>query len=664
MNQFDLAVKRARRHRRQMLLLASSSLVLLLVIVLAVILMLKVTRVVVLPEEARPTSVVSLKAGIGVIVNSTIYAFSGHRVVSASAGGYESESVSIPPEHSGPLEITLVELPATLIATTNADNNNTRWYIDGTLEAVSASFNKSMNAGVYQISADNPYYQVSSQEVQLHRAGTKELRFDLKPVSGSLEIRSNPGGLSVMLNGEIRNSTPQRYELPGGEHKVVINAENFERIEDVVKITREYPDAKREYLLKPKQASLSFTLKPGGGLLLVNGKKITNPSSVSINASSRNKISYMKDGYYPRSYDLLLEPGEHRNETISLAMEMGDVKIISNPPAEVFIDGVKQGATPLTLTLQAIKQEISIQKENFRTVKKVISPSSKETSKITITLVDSNTAKLNEAKKVYTNSMGIELKLFFPSRFTMGAARHEKGQRANEFLQDVILRKPFYASLKEITVNQYSKYKPVENKGKHGNYPVTSVSWLDVAMYCNWLSSVENLKPFYVFKGGRLSGFNPDASGYRLLSEAEWEWLARKSGRKKQTVFTWGDQTVIPPTAGNIADESARNTVSVYVPDYNDGNEQLAAVGSYAADSAGLYDMTGNAKEWVNDYYSLVPPSDTRPLMDPLGDRKGIDHVIKGSSWRSGTLTELRASFREGGSAGSSDVGFRIGRYL
>jgi formylglycine-generating enzyme required for sulfatase activity len=246
----------------------------------------------------------------------------------------------------------------------------------------------------------------------------------------------------------------------------------------------------------------------------------------------------------------------------------------------------------------------------------------------------------------------------------MGAARHEKGQRANEFVRNIELKKPFYAGLKEVTVNQYTKFRKWSGSAPSGNYPVTSISWLDAAEFCNWLSARENLRPFYVIGNGMLKGINKTSNGYRLLSEAEWEWLARKAGRKYQTIFTWGNEFVVPPASGNIADEAARSAVKRFVPNYNDGYEQIAPVGSFIPDKAGLYDLTGNVSEWVHDYYSLVPPIKATQEIDPLGDDKGTNHVIKGSSWRSGSLTELRASFRDGAVSGREDTGFRVARYL
>ena len=170
--------------------------------------------------------------------------------------------------------------------------------------------------------------------------------------------------------------------------------------------------------------------------------------------------------------------------------------------------------------------------------------------------------------------------------------------------------------------------------------------------------------PFYNIDNSKLRGVNSKADGYRLLTEAEWEWLARKAGRKEQTVFPWGNDSIVPKMTGNIADESANGLTRFYVPNYNDGFKELASVGEFPAEGSGLFDVTGNASEWVHDFYTLIPPDKKKVHFDPLGPDFGEGHVVKGSSWRSGTRTQLRASFREGLSSKRNDVGFRIGRYL
>lgn len=161
-----------------------------------------------------------------------------------------------------------------------------------------------------------------------------------------------------------------------------------------------------------------------------------------------------------------------------------------------------------------------------------------------------------------------------------------------------------------------------------------------------------------------MTGFDRHTDGYRLLSEGEWEWLARKSGKKKQTLFTWGNDRVIPPKTANVADESARGQVRFFVPNYTDGYAGIAPVGSFTREPSGLYDMAGNTSEWVHDFYSILQPKEDTMVRNPLGEQRGHSHVVKGANWRSGTITTLRPAFREGLTEGRDDLGFRIGRYL
>lgn len=245
----------------------------------------------------------------------------------------------------------------------------------------------------------------------------------------------------------------------------------------------------------------------------------------------------------------------------------------------------------------------------------------------------------------------------------MGAPRSEKGQRANEFQRKISLGKPFYASVYEITNSQFAQFNQKKSPGP-GNVPVTSVSWQEAAAFCNWLSKTENLQPFYYSTRGKITGFNSQADGYRLLSEAEWEWLARKAGKKQQTIFSWGNERSIPSKAANVADESTKGQVRYYIPNFNDGYPDVAPVGSLNIEPSGLYDQAGNVSEWVHDVYSIVPVSNLTSEDNPLGQPQGPSHVIKGANWRSGTITTLRPAFREGLATGQDDVGFRIARYL
>ena len=100
------------------------------------------------------------------------------------------------------------------------------------------------------------------------------------------------------------------------------------------------------------------------------------------------------------------------------------------------------------------------------------------------------------------------------------------------------------------------------------------------------------------------------------------------------------------------------------MPNYTDGYAGIAPVGKFKKDLSGLFDLTGNVREWVHDTYSVQPPVSNIIEIDPISTSLGRNRVVKGSSWRSGTRSTLRAAYRDGLVNRQDDVGFRVGRYL
>jgi formylglycine-generating enzyme required for sulfatase activity len=152
-----------------------------------------------------------------------------------------------------------------------------------------------------------------------------------------------------------------------------------------------------------------------------------------------------------------------------------------------------------------------------------------------------------------------------------------------------------------------------------------------------------------------------------LPSEAEWEWLAKKAKRAVSTVYVWGNQDKLQDNIGNFADKTMQGKQLIFFAEYQDGNQGVAEVGSYKADRTGLYDMAGNVSEWVHDAYTNRLPDTSKRHIDYLGTQLGAQGaqtwVVKGGSYESGRLRELRAAFREFSASGKATVGFRIARY-
>ena len=92
---------------------------------------------------------------------------------------------------------------------------------------------------------------------------------------------------------------------------------------------------------------------------------------------------------------------------------------------------------------------------------------------------------------------------------------------------------------------------------------------------------------------------------------------------------------------------------------YNDNHVVTAPVGTYKPNHKGIHDLGGNVAEWIHDFYASGEASGT----GPLGPAKGEFHVINGSSWMHGTITDLRLAFRDYGIDGRRDLGFRVARF-
>ena len=119
----------------------------------------------------------------------------------------------------------------------------------------------------------------------------------------------------------------------------------------------------------------------------------------------------------------------------------------------------------------------------------------------------------------------------------------------------------------------------------------------------------------------------------------------------------------MPPKSGNWGDATAIYLTPVTITGYDDSFRVAAPVGSFAANPLGLHDMGGNVLEWTVDRYSIYVVGPDYESLDPVGPRTGENYVVRGASWLTGKVSELRLAVRESASTGRPDLGFRIARY-
>ena len=666
MSQFNGKLDQAKNRQKRIYLFSSLTMMSILLLVIILFIFSRGTRVEIMPVEAKELATINVMEGFSFSIGDAIYSLAGNPVISASAPGFKIATATIDSAYLGkvfPLE--LFELPGHLVIEISGNEKyltKTVWQIDGRDTDHSDKLDLDLEAGTYTVTIDNPFFQPKSLTVEIKRRKQTKLQMDLQPVDGKLNIASKPNGATVFLDEKMIGKTPLRVRQNGGLYTLRVTTENYADTIEQFAITRSKPEVDRNYQLEHKKTKVILKLTPNRGTLLVNGIQVTEP--LFLNTIAEHRLTYMKAGYYTDTQTIQLSADQEKEISFQLKPEIGQVEISSSPPASIWINNKDYGVSPVNVSLPAVTHQVIFKKTGYRSVSITVKPTGESVRKISTTLLTEYQARLQEAPRELINHAGIKLKLFvMRGHLTMGAPRSEKGQRANEFQKEVNLTKPFYASIFEITNSQFAEFNPKKSQAA-ANIPVTSISWQEAAAYCNWLSEKEKLQHFYEITNGKVNGFNTNADGYRLLSEAEWEWLARKAGKTKQTIFSWGNETIIPPNTANIADETTKGQVTFYVPNYSDGYVNVAPVGHFSRELSGLYDMAGNVSEWVHDVYSTMPPMTNTSVLNPLGEQRGHSHVIKGANFRSGTITTLRPAFREGLTTGRDDVGFRIGRYL
>jgi formylglycine-generating enzyme required for sulfatase activity len=207
-----------------------------------------------------------------------------------------------------------------------------------------------------------------------------------------------------------------------------------------------------------------------------------------------------------------------------------------------------------------------------------------------------------------------------------------------------------------------------EGGGKAEDHPVHTVSWWDVIKWCNARSEKEGLIPCYTVSGALMKAGTAEptvdwnANGYRLPTEAEWEKAARGGVSGKR--FPWGTDAISHANANfyNVGGEAYQSGTTGYHPIYATGSQPYtSSVGSFAANSYGLFDMGGNVWEWCWDWYSSS--FYTNNAIDPRGSISGHGRVGRGGDFN--WSAEANRCSRRGYVAPTSSQynnGFRIAR--
>jgi len=241
------------------------------------------------------------------------------------------------------------------------------------------------------------------------------------------------------------------------------------------------------------------------------------------------------------------------------------------------------------------------------------------------------------APEKITTKLGVEMVHLPAGEFLMG---NDEGEDDETPAHSVRLG-AFYIDVCEVTQEDYLKLTGKSpSKFKGAQRPVDQVSWLDAIQYCNMRSLREGFKPCY---NPATLACDFTADGYRLPSEAEWEYACRAG---TATRWSFGD------SAAKLAEHAWFKA---------NADKTTHPVKEKAANPWGLYDMHGNVSEWCNDFYAEgYDPQD--PGQDPCGPDSGEMRVVRGGCWATSDES-CRSSARGSESPGFVDVCFKREAY-
>lgn len=544
--------------------------------------------------------------------------------------------------------------------------------IDGTIRGRTPLLVENLDPGPHDVLIEAERYFDLQRRVTIEgRDIEQRLEVALLPRWAPVVVNATPAGALLWVDGERVGAAPLTVDLMQGFRELELRKQGFKSWKQTVEVVANQPQTLPEVRLEPADGRLRVTSQPAGASVTVAGAYAgQTPVAILVPADEVQEVRISKAGYRGVTRTAVVASGDEASLSVRLPAVIGTVEVVAEPTdAKLFVDGKAVGRASQRLSLAALPHELEIRKQGYRAFRTQVTPRPGYPQVLKVHLEPVDVALSSGRPPKLEGPNGHWLRLLKPATITMGSSRREQGRRGNETLRKVVLTRPFYLGVKEVTNRQFRQFdlnhSPIPFQGQalgSDNHPVVNVSWEQAAKYCNWLSAKESLPAVYERKNGKLVAKRPVPAGYRLPTEAEWARAARFVAATPPSTFPWGDRWPPPPDSGNYADDSSSTILANTIRAYHDGYATTAPVGTFAANSFGIHDLGGNVAEWTQDYYTIYPAGSKQVSIDPLGPADGRHHVIRGASWMHASLSALRWTFRDYSDQPRPDVGFRVAR--
>lgn len=488
-----------------------------------------------------------------------------------------------------------------------------------------------VRGGTRRLVVESPGYEPLQLTLEVDRAlaARGPVRLALQPLPGIVDVDTGGIEAEVLVDGMPAGTAPGVVSMAAGRRAVLVRAPQRVDFVTELEVTGRGEQQALEAVLAPAWGTLEVDTRPAGARVFVDGREIgTAPQRLDLD-SGLHQLE-------------LRAPGRRnwRSEVAILAgqtLTLGPVDLANPPP-------------PVARTASAPGSEVADPAADSAepAPQAAAPPPPRRESPLLGTLI-----------------------LVPAGTFEQGSERREQGRRSNEPRRTVTLTRPFYLAEHEVTNAQFRAFRADHASGIAAdrtldldNFPVSGVSWDDAVAFCNWLSQREGLPLAYERRDGRWQLVEPATGGYRLPTEAEWEYAARYVDGRRFNRYSWGDALPVPARAENLAGNEINEGLPPQrhqpaLPDFRDEHVVVAPVGAYGRTAHGFADMGGNVSEWVHDAYSSLLPADA--VTDPREDGAGA-HVIRGANWRTSGIAALRLAWRDSSTGPQQTLGFRVAR--
>ena len=517
--------------------------------------------------------------------------------------------------------------------------------------------------------------------------------------AGSLQttVRTEPVGAMVALDDHIKPSPATFDDLDPRKYRLRIMLAGYDPIETTIDLSDKRASAPEVFrMIRSKGAleidgsepGLAFTIRFEDGDISRSGvtpAKLTDLPTGKYEVSARRGDWELRDMIEVRRGETARKVFAFLNATLNVTSEPSG--------ADILIDGVPRGKTPLRIDLPARSHEISARLQGWPEEGQTIEAKTQQDNtahflfangSVKITSAPGGASVLANGRELGHTPLVIEevkpgtvhydLRLagykpavvsgeviaqqqsFLAARFEKSLSPEPSEGWTNSLGMKFVPLEGVRIAIWETRVQDYDAFCRATGRrhdpsdfSQGPTHPVVKVNWFDATAFCKWLTDKEHDD----------NVLEPTLS-YRLPTDVEWSvavGLPNEGGGtpemrdgKIRNEFPWGKQWPPPIGAGNYADQSAKRRGATVIEGYNDTFRETAPVGSFKANARGLYDLGGNVWEWCAEGYK--------------GNSSGTGRdwgVLRGGSWSTSNRTELQSSYRNVVDRNERDViyGFR-----